>query len=68
MSFSIGVLLGVIFKRHRKPRLVLFREELKKRQKEAIVLYQYPAKALFCILCIVVFMAAMHWLAGELQA
>lgn len=64
MSFSIGVLLGVIFKRHRKPRLVQFREELKKKQKEVVTLYQYPAKALFCILCIVVFIASMHWLSG----
>lgn len=64
MSFSIGVLLGVIFKRHRKPRLAIFREELKKRQKEVLTLYQYPAKALFCIFCVVVFIIAMHWLSG----
>jgi hypothetical protein len=67
MAISFGVLLSVILKRNRKPRLVLFRERLEKEKRTALTLYQYPAKVVFCIVFIAVFAVCLEWFANELQ-
>lgn len=66
MGFSFAVLLSIITKKRRKPRLQQFRDTLHKKNSKSLTLYQYPAKTLFSIAAILIFAVCLEWFLLEL--
>lgn len=68
MGFSFAVILSIITKKRRKPRLQQFRDTLQKKNSKSLTLYQYPAKTIFSIAAIIILAICLEWFLVELTS